>query len=71
MLAVSRSRLLGLEIVAEMVVWARAVDSKASIMSKSEPRGDMTLGIALSQLRLEQPGSKSVGWVKLKSLPVW
>ncbi len=69
--AVSRSGLLGLEVVADMVVWARAVDSKPSITSKSEPRGDMTLGIVLSQLRLELPGSILVGRVKVTSLPIW
>lgn len=42
-------------VAADMVVWTREVDSKPSIMSNSEPKGDMTLGIALSQLKLELP----------------
>ena len=59
---VSRSGLLGFVVFAFMVVWVRAVDSKPSIKSNSEPRGDMALGLVLSQLRLELPDSKSVGW---------
>lgn len=70
-MALGRSGLLWLEVAADMVVWTREVDSKPSIMSNSEPKGDMTLGIALSQLKLELPGSQSVGRVRVKSLPGW